>query len=266
MFNPFAKPEAKPAQPVQPAAQSAVNPGDDTQPPAHAANPANQPDPNKASDPNNPEHGTNPGSANQIPTPQNPSKSPLDIYDDMFHNKPAKGDKPVDLTLNIPDEAMDKVMENVDFSKSISPELMTKFQSGDVGAVMEVMQVMSKQAYRTAMQHGAAVANSNLNLRGEQLDGQIGKIVQSNLSSDAVINSDIPNIDHPAVKREVQRVAAQLREANPTATASQIAQGTKNYFQELRAAMTPEAQPSAAEQAQAAQDWSNVDDWLGDEA
>ena len=260
-FNPFKASETPvgvpPAADPNAAAQN-------TQPPAHANNPANQPDAHKASDPNHPEHGTNPGSANNLPANQPAPQTPLDTYDLMFHNKPTEGDKPVDVTLAIPDETMDKIMENVDFSKDIDPALMAKFQAGDVAAAMDIMKVMTSSVYRQSMQHSAAVTNSNLNLRGEQLGGQIKTAVQDNLSTDAVNNSDIPNIEHPAVKREVQRVAAQFREANKDATAAQISQATKNYFRELQAAMTPEAQPSLADQNKAASDWSDVDSWLED--
>lgn len=210
-------------------------------PPASASgnNPAISSPGNKAV-----EEGKMPGT-DQLPA------NPLDVYAKLWDtttNAPEAA--PV---FNLDPKVLDSVSSTLDFTKSVSPELLQKATSGDMAAMMQVMNHVGQQSYKAALAHGTSLTDKFVDSRSKfDLKG-IGAQVKSELTSNAM--SGIPNYSHPAVKTEVTRIAKAMQQQNPEASPDEIATATKEYFTNVYAAINPSA-PS-----QQQQDDANGVDW-----
>lgn len=240
VWSPFSNNNAAPQQ----------QPVDNVNPPASQSEPLNKGVNPGGSDPTNQTTGTAPGSANNLPADQsnpNPPQSPLEIMEQAWQTKPNdKGDAP-DLTLSASQELLDKVVPQLRLTDSIPAELMERVNNGDGSAMMEAINLVGQTTYKSAMQHAMTLVNHNLEARQSTLPELINSQVQSSLTNQAVTSGDMPNANNPTVKRELQRVAQQFRDANPSASPQDIAAATRNYFTELQTAMT---QAPASQQPQ----------------
>jgi len=183
-------------------------------------------------------------------TPDTP-KNPLDAYSSLWDTDSKEGDS-TDNTpdhLTIPQEALDKVLPTLDFTKSIPAELQQKFNEGDAAAVTQVMNHIGRESYSTAMQHMAAVTDAHLAKRlGSGLTKTIQTEVRSSMTRDTVNN--LPNAEHPLIKAELNRVSAQIATKYPEASQEWISQQASQYISSLGDALRPQAQPSATQKTQ----------------
>jgi len=195
-------------------------------------------------------NGMNPADPNAagVATPDagnpKPAENPLDAFKGLYDtakNTAEGADTPARLELT--DEVMDKVIPSLDFSKGLSPEVQQQLAQGDSKAFMAAIQQVGANAYKTAMQHNAALMNDHLDKRFQEFKPTIQKSVASNLTSSAL--STLPNADNPVVKAELDRVASQLQSKYPDAPPEWIAKQTNVYLSELGKQLsgpTPEQQ------------------------
>jgi len=226
---------ANPAQPNQ-ANPPAVGARDQIKP--DGMNPA---DPAAAgvADPQNPDSGKSPA-------------NPLDAFKGLYDPKPTDANNPTPTTpkLELNDEVFAKVLPGLDFTSGLSPEVQQGLTSGDPKAILAAMQQVGATAYKTSMQHNAALMNDHLEKRFEAFKPEVQANVNKTITSQAL--SALPNADNPVVKAELDRVASQLRSKYPTADNAWIAQQTNTYLSELGKQLggTPqqEAKPALPEQ------------------
>ncbi len=177
--------------------------------------------------------------------------NPLDAYAKLWDTtNQAPEAAPV---FNLDPKVLDTVSGSLDFTKSVSPELLQKATTGDLQALMQVMNHVGQQSYKAALAHSTSLTDKFVDSRSKfDLKG-IGAQVKSELASNAM--SSIPNYSHPAVKMEVNRIAQAMQKQNPEATPDEIATATKEYFTTVYAAINPST-PTQQQQDQAGEvDW-----------
>ena len=177
--------------------------------------------------------------------------NPLDAYAKLWEtssNAPEAAPN-----FNLDPTVLDQVSGTLDFTKSVSPELLQKATTGDMAAMMQVMNHVGQQSYKAALAHGSSLTGKFVDSRSKfDLKG-IGSQVKTELAASAM--SSIPNYSHPAVKTEVNRIAQAMQKQNPDASPEEIATATKDYFTNVYAAINPQA-PTQEQQNQATEvDW-----------
>lgn len=198
-----------------------------------------------------------PGSPANQPAP-NPPQSPLDDFLRLIDTKKQvdpNAKEPVSLDISLPAEDLKKIADGIDFTKVISQEDMEGLTTGDSNAILNALQAVSRETYQTALQHFAALSNQNLNTRMEALPEVFNERISSALTKQTIDSSLMDNT-HPLVKREVERIAQTLKQANPAATASEIATASKQYITELAKGLqeVTQTEPKASE--------ATFDNWL----
>jgi hypothetical protein len=214
----------------------------------------NQPvkDPSGLVDPNNP----NPSN------PQNPQANkeanPLDAYSGMWDtSKQGKDEQAPSFTID--PKVLDTVTGQLDFKKGVNPETLQKAMAGDSSAMIDVMEQVSRQAYRTAIEHSSHLTDKFVGAREGFNEKSLPGKVRGELTQHAL--SDTPNYSHPVVKRQLTEIAKQLAKVHPDASPQEIAKMSKTYLSELASALNP-TDPNAAKPGDkpAEMDWDKYFD------
>lgn len=182
----------------------------------------------------------------------NPAKdqeNPFDKYQQMFENAAKNSDIQAP-SFNIAPEVLADVSSKMDFTKGINPELVQKASSGDAAAMMEMMKQVGQNAYRASLEHSTKLTDVHLGQRSEFESKRLQKGVKEQLTRDAF--SSNANINHPVIKAELNRIAANFAASPEYADASpqEIAKAAQQYLNDLHAAMNP-ADPSKDKEGKA---------------
>lgn len=225
----------KPAQAAQaPAQQPAAN-----QPPQNANNGGQAMNQNSQTGPNN-----QPPANNQNAQPAQPV-NPLDSFSKMWDNPSTEADTPP--AFNLDPKQLGDIASKQDFMQGIDPELMTKATSGDVNAMMQLMNKVAQGAYAKSLEHGGMLTDKFVGARETHSSKGLGGRVRQELTQHAL--SDTPSYQHPVVRKQLTQIAEQLQRQNPDASPQEIAKQAKDYLNELVSAINPKTEDKAAKKA-----------------
>lgn len=223
MFS--SKPAAGPAPAQQ--QQSTGNNQQNNQQSSQQNEPGNRP-PNGATLPG--ANSGNPGDPNNTNTQQQGAKSPLDVYSKMFDNKGTTGDGPPAFVLD--PKTLDGIVKDLDFTKGIDPAVMTRATQGDSAALMEIIQGVSRNSYKAAIEHGGVLTDKFVGAReAHSSKGFSGKVRQELVTNQLASNT--PSFQHPVVRQQLTEIAQRLQAQNPDATAKEIGDMSVKYLQDL---------------------------------
>lgn len=174
----------------------------------------------------------NPGNPNGTNTQPNP----LDIYTQVFNNS-NKGNEQTPPSFSLPEDTLNQVSSSLDFTKSVPAELLQKALSGDANALLQAMNVVGQQAYKTSLSHTTSLTDKFVGARSQYDLQSVGSQVKSELTAQEL--SNLPSATHPLIKQELGRIAKQLAQSNPDAPPAEIARAAEQYFKDLYAGMNP---------------------------
>lgn len=177
---------------------------------------------------------------------------PMDVYAKMFE-KSAAVQQEGPPAFNLDSNTLQEVSSKMDFMKGVPQDLMERAQSGDVKALMELMQHTNRNAYAAALDHGTKLTDTYLGRRGEYDKSAVKTTVKTSLLDQAVASE--ANLKSPIVRQEIKRIAEEFAKSSPEANPHDIVQQAMNYFNDLHAAITPQSQPSQATTAGQVKDW-----------
>lgn len=185
--------------------------------------------------------------------PNNPAKSasnPFDDYAKLFKSAAENSDIQAP-TFSLDPKVIADVAGKMDFTKGISPELMSKATSGDAAAMMQLIQETGRNAYRASLEHATKLTDTHLGQRSEFETKNLKRGVKEQLTSDALSQGNA-NLNHPTIKAELNRIAKQFAASPEYADASpaEIAKAAHNYMNDLHAAMNP-ADPNKTKEGKA---------------
>lgn len=192
---------------------------------------AGAPNPNGATLPNT---NPNPGD-NQNPQGDNKPVDPFAAYSKMFDN-PANTDIAPSFTID--DKVLGSVADAQDFMKGINPELMQQATSGDVGAMMKMMNEVARNAYKTSLQHSGRLTEGFVGSRESFTEKGFTTKVRGELTANALTGT--PNFKNPVVRKQLIQIAESLQKQHPDAAPEEIAQMSRDYITELGKAINPD--------------------------
>lgn len=182
--------------------------------------------------------------------------NPLDIYAKMYEPKEGQVESEGPPSFNIDDKVLSEVSGKMNFTSTIDPALLSKAQSGDAQAMIELIQQVGQGAYKAALKHGTALTDVHLNKRGEFEKAELSKSVKNTLTNQAL--SEIPNASHPVVKNELRRIAESLAKQNPDASPKEIVAEAQKYFTTVYNAISS---PASAQEDNSIVKAGEVQDW-----
>lgn len=184
----------------------------------------------------NPDPATMAGDGSNNRVAEQPAKpiDPLDVYSKMFDN-PAN--KEVAPTFTMDDKVLGDVAKGQDFMRGVDPSLVERATSGDVKALMEMMNEVGRNAYKASLQHGGKLTEGFVTSReGYNEKGFSGK-VRGELTVNALTGT--PNFNNPVVRKQLTMIANNLQTQHPDASPVEIAQMSRDYITELSKAIAP---------------------------
>ncbi len=188
----------------------------------------------------------NPNPANPVADPnagtkQEPVNS-MDAYAKLWDNSKTPADAPPSFAID--PKVLGEAAGAMNFTQGVPQELMTKATTGDANALVEVMNLVARNAYQHSLSHSSALTDRFVAARSEfDLKGINSKVTQG-LTSAAL--ADSPNYSHPVVRKEFDRVANAFQAQNPDSTPAQIVEATKKYMKDMQDALHPTAKTEAA--------------------
>lgn len=194
-----------------------------------------------------------PAPVGQVPEKPVEPVNPLDVYKGIFDTSKNQAED-VAPSFKLDESVLSEVSGKLQFASGVNPELMQRAQSGDVNALIEMMNAVAQNAYKAAIGHGAALTDTHLNSRADYEKKTLGNKVKEQLISSQL--ADVPNASHPVVKAELARIASMLAKQNPDASAEQIKTEAVRYLNEVQAAMNPTPQSQQTQKTA-----GEVDDW-----
>lgn len=182
--------------------------------------------------------------------------NPLDAYAKLWETSASSPEVAPSFTLD--PKVLDDVSGKLNFMSGMDPELVQKATSGDVNALMQMMNQVGQSAYKASLAHGSALTDKFVGARSKfDLEGVSSK-VKSELTQSHM--SDIPNAGHPAVKAELVRISKAMQKEHPDASPQQIAEAAKTYFKDIYSAMNPEPTAQQKQATAGETDWDNFFD------
>lgn len=245
------------AQQQQPMSQAqAINPAIPQQ--QSPAQPGNIPAQNA-----NPASATNPTipAASVTATTETPAPVGLDKFNDMWNIPADQLPKPPESAFaGVTPEAIQKVAGNTDFSKVVTPEMMTAISAGGEQAAAAMLQAMNAVAQQTYAQSAGAsmkLIETALDKQRTQFQAELPNLIKSQTVTENLRTSN-PIFNHPAAAPMLDTLQKQIQLKNPNATAEQIRQQAEEYLVSFAGAAVPQkAQPQQQGGRMQDIDWSN---------
>ena len=190
--------------------------------------PPNQPDMNKAADANG---GIPPITA----APAQEPPAPLADFKDLFtppdpKTTPTTG--PV--ALNLDPAKLNQMAGQLDFTKSITPELLAKINAGGpeaMTAMLTAMNVVGQQAFSQAVAANTKIAESAIAATHNNLGAQIPGMVREHAVTSALRENN-PMFSNPATQPFLELIGKQFISKYPEATPAQIQEHSKKFLTE----------------------------------
>lgn len=198
---------------------------------AQAANPALQ-QPQPGTPGNIPPQNMMPADVNNptIPATAEPvivTKVPegLDKFTDIWNIKPEDMPKPHESPFaKVTPEAIAAIAAKTDFSKVVTPEMMTAISAGGEGAAAAMIQALnatSQQVYATSAEASMKLIDTALAKQREQFQADLPTLIKNQNVSNNLRTAN-PIFNHPAAAPILELFTKQLQLKNPTADANVI--------------------------------------------
>ena len=230
----------QPAQPAQAAQAAAPNMQAQGGP---SAIPAGTP-PNPGADPANQNLNTAPA-------------SPLDQFKDLWQTNPANTAATPDLNapvFNVDPVKLFDAAKKIDFTRSISPEIVQKALSGDAEAFSAAINAAVQQSYAQSSHLTTQMIEQALKQNNTKITGLLPSAFKSLQVNEGL--SANPAFQHPAAKPIVEALQAQFTKQYPHASAADIQKYALEYLNGFAQAVSPAPAPEPTAADRSAQDWS----------
>jgi len=201
--------------------------------------------------------------ANGIVPPDADTSTPnpnagLDSFVDLWKNAPVDPNAPVDdgtVFGKVNGDDLLKAASQMDFTKSVSPELQARIAAGGadgVAASMEAMALVSRQTYAQASFATTKLIEQAIAKNNAKLESKLPSALR-NHSTDTLIKEN-PVLSHPAAAPMVAGLISQFQTKYPDASPAEIKQHAEAYFTQFAQSML-NSQQTATNPTEADTDW-----------
>lgn len=189
---------------------------------------------------------------------QSSSVSPLDTFKDIWKTTEIPGANSASIFGELDPKKLMESASRVDFTKSLTPELLAKVQAGGAEGVQALQQAMNNVAQNAYAQNALAtvkIVEQALSKHSDNFGAQLPSMVKK-LSANESLLANNPLLSNPAIQPLVGALQEQLVRKNPNATAAEIESQVNQYFQALGSSFAPKTESSKSGSAsKTEEDW-----------
>jgi len=125
-------------------------------------------------------------------------------------------------------EQIQASLANADFTTGIAPELAQKALGGDVQSLMQLINTASRNAVASSMQLSQGLVEHGVKTGQERFSSTLdSRFRDLQLRNQNVEN---PALNHPLAKGMLQSIAAQIANANPKLSPSEVTKQAETHF------------------------------------
>jgi len=201
------------------------------QPNNPAAAPSNNipPDPNTNNTIPNNKTPQSDGSNPAIPKAGEGDKSPLAEYSKLWE---AKETSPKSFVpeINIDPAKISESASKVDFTKAINPELIAKASSGDMNAMMQVINQSAQAALAQSIGATAEITKQALQQQAKKFNEEFAPEMLRRNAISQNLQDNNPIFDNPAIKPVLKNIENQMATAYPQASPQEVTAKAKEYY------------------------------------
>lgn len=205
--------------------------------------------------------------ANGVIPPSTDTTSPnpnagLDSFVDLWKNAPVDPNAPVDdgtVFGKVNGDDLMKAASNMDFTKSVSPDLQARIAAGGedgVKASMEAMSLVSRQTYAQASYATTKLIEQAIAKNNAKLESKLPSVLR-NHNTDSLIKEN-PVLSHPAAAPMVAGLVSQFQTKYPDASSAEIKAHAEAYFTQFAGSLI-QSQQAATIPSNTDTDWNS---WL----
>ncbi len=125
------------------------------------------------------------------------------------------------------------VIDKMDFTSGLNPELVQKALGGDGAAFIEVLNHVGRQGFSASFNAGENYHGNLLEQYDNSLNERLPKTFDSLQSRQFIQESDNGILNHPAVAPFVDNVRSSFEKRYPDASPREISTATANYFKSM---------------------------------
>lgn len=192
-------------------------------------------------DPNNQPNPANPAS------PQN-TQTPFDAYANLWKNVDSKDTTPP--PFDIDDKTVSGVADKLDFMAGYDEAELQGLRDhfGDkADSVFKLLNNVGRKAYSTALQHGSKVTGKYLDVRKGYDSKDIGKQIREHNVTNSIGAFEAAK-KHPVIRQQLEKVGLELARQHPDADATWISEKTREYFDMMSSAFSPQEQTNLTDE------------------
>lgn len=200
---------------------------------------------------NNPMIPDTSNSPQQVPTPENPQpESPVAKFDDLWTIESTQPNQAPNFKLD--PQHLSKVSSQMDFSRAVSQDDLSKIAQGGeeaVGALMNVLNSVGRSIFSTNAQFTSHMTEQGYSTAQQAIDSGLPNLVKKQFSQNELFQTN-PKLKEPALQPLVMAIQSQVAQKHPNATPSEVNAMVNQYFTEVVGkSFTPE-QPQQQQSAQ----------------
>ena len=219
--------------------------------------PANT-DANGKTTPQTAPNGVVPQSAN---TSGDKPAAPFADFADLWKNDPTTESKSDQgLFSNVDPAKLMEAAKKIDFSKSVTPEIMQRVAAGGedgMRAMLEAMNASAQSVYAQSAFATTKIVEQALSKAQESYDAKIPSMIKKHQVSDN-LRQENPIFSNPAVQPIISALEAQMTVKFPNASATEITNMAKQYVEQLGTSFAPKPADTAKNKSKKEEmDWSS---------
>lgn len=198
--------------------------------------------------------------ASNTNTNTNPAPEGLDKFADMWNIPADQLPKPPESPFaGVTPEAIQTIAGKTDFSKVVTPEMMTAISAGGeqaAAAMITALNAVAQNTYATSAQASMKLIDAALAKQREQFTSELPNLIQQQTVTNS-LRTQNPIFKHPAAAPMLDMFAKQLQLKNPTADAATIQAQAQEFLISFANAANPQKQEASSNSAVDKTDWSD---------
>jgi hypothetical protein len=189
-------------------------------------------------------------------------KSPLENYNDLWQIDPAKTPKTPSFTpnFNLDQKKLQEAAAGIDFSKAVSPEVITKAMGGDAAAMAQALNTVAQAGLVQSSTVAAKMVESALAQQAKAFEAALPNILKGHSVRDG-LRSENEHLNNPAMAPLVGAVEQQMMLKYPQATPTELREQVLEYLNAMSTEMLTKSGKVISDPAPASKTKKPDTDW-----
>lgn len=179
------------------------------------------------------------------------TQDPFNAYADLW-KAPTENDGEKTPRFQLDPAVINRSADSLDFVRNMPEDMRASLEevfgtNAEKGSAL--LNYVARQAYASAIQHGTALTDRYLDVRGQHEGKKVGKTVKEQLALNSIDSMEAAK-KSPIVKENLRLIAQNLSRTYPDADPQWIQEKTQEFFVQMATAVNPQKDEKTIETEQ----------------